>query len=123
MTRPRSARSDNRVSVMDEVPEPLAQLAELRLDLLDGRLATLVAELLAGLLAGLVRGLLGPGDLGLDVPAREAAHGAAEPGDDGVHGRRPALVEVGEDRRLTVGDRARDVLEHAVGLVVLVGVD
>ena len=30
-------------SVMYEMPEPLAQLAELRFDLLDGRLATLVA--------------------------------------------------------------------------------
>src|SRR3954451_12372189 len=68
MIRPRSARSDKR-SVMHQVPEPLAQLVELRLDLLGGRLATLVVQLLAGLDAGLVRGLLGSGDLGLDVLA------------------------------------------------------
>src|SRR3954452_23206367 len=107
---------------MHQVPEPLAQLAQLRLDLLDGRLATLVAQLLAGLGARLARGLLGPGDLRLDVLAGVPPDVAIERGDCLVRGRRAALVEVGEHGRLAVADRARDVLEHGVGLVVVVGV-
>src|SRR3954452_7983301 len=123
MIRPRSARSDKGASVMHQMLEPLAQLAELRLDLFDGRLATLVVQLLAGLDARLVRGLLGSGDLGLDVLAGGARDAAVERGHRAVHGRRAALADVGEHGRLAVADRARDVLEHAVGLVVVFGVD
>src|SRR3954449_11081522 len=104
---------------MDQLPEPLAQLAELRLDLLDGRLATLVVQLLAGLDARLVRGLLGSGDLGLDVLAGVARNAAVDRGARRGRGRRAALVEVGEPGRLAVADRARDVLEQGVGLVVV----
>src|SRR4051794_1277516 len=120
--RPRSARSDKGL-VMNQLPEALAQLAELRLDLLDGRLVTLVAQLLAGLHARLARGLLGSGDLGLDVLADVAHDAAVEGGDRAVHGPRPALADVGDHGRLAIADRARDVLEHAVGLVVVFGVD
>ena len=82
-----------------------------------------MVQLLTGLDARLVRGLLGAGDLGLDVLADVARNAAVERGHRAVHGRWAALVEVGEHGRLAVADRARDVLEHAVGLVVVFGVD
>src|SRR3954452_12447364 len=102
---------------MDQMPEPRVQLTELLLDLLNGRLATLVAQLLAGLHARLVRRLLSSGDLRLDVLAGIADNAAVECSHRGVHSRRPALVEVDERGGLAVGDRARDVLEDAVGVV------
>src|SRR3954451_25373227 len=98
---------------MDQLPEPLAQLAELRLDLLDGRLATLVVELLAGLDARLVRGLLGSRDLGLDVRAGVALDAAVQRGHRTVHGSRAAIADVDDQGRLAFADKKENILEHA----------
>src|SRR6476646_3352184 len=102
---------------MHRMAEPLAQLTELRLDLLGGRRTMKKEKLLARLDARLASGLLGPGDLGLDVLAGMARDAAVDRGHRAVHGPRAALADVGEHGRLAIADRARDVLEHAVGLV------